>query len=149
MRVVLDTNILTRASYSVTGPAAELLDHLKQPEHVLVLSSFILDELDRVLRYPRVRKLHGFDDTEIDEFVRDVADAALVVQVASPSTGIVSHDPDDDPVVATAVDGNADVLCTRDRHLHHADVVDYCRQEGIEVLDDVELLNRLRTAGSP
>lgn len=144
MRVVLDTNILARASHSATGPAEETLERLKAPEHVLVLSSFILDELERVLRYPRLRQLHGMNDREIDEFVRDLADAALVVPLTAVPTAAVSSDPDDDPVVETAVAGNADVLCTLDRHLHHSDVTDYCRQHAIEVLSDVETLQRLR-----
>ena len=58
---------------------------------------------------------------------------------------IVVGDPKDDPIVHTAVVGVADVLCTRDRHLHHNEVTRYCRERGIEVLDDIELLTRLRT----
>jgi len=144
MRVVLDTNILARASYSPTGPAGECLDRLRDPAHVLVLSTFLVDELDRVLRYPRMQRLHGLTDQEIDDYVRDVGQAAVIVPTSSSTTGVVTTDPDDDPVIATAEGGNADVICTRDRHLHHADVVDYCRQLAIEVLTDVELLQRLR-----
>lgn len=146
MRVVLDTNILARASYSPTGPAGECLQRLRDPAHVLVLSAFILDELDRVLRYPRLQRLHGLTDQEIDDYVRDVADAALVVPINAAVSGVVASDPDDDPVVATAEGGNADVICTLDRHLHHSDVVDYCNQHAIEVLTDVELLTRLRAS---
>lgn len=145
MRVVLDTNILARASYSSTGPAAESLEHLKKPEHVLILSSFILDELDRVLQYPRLQKLHGLDDKGIDEYIHDLSAASLVVQIQMAATGIVANDPDDDLVIATAEAGNADVLCTLDRHLRQSDVIDYCRQKAIEVLTDVELLQHLRT----
>lgn len=147
MRAVLDTNVLARASYRSTGPAGESLERLKEPDHVLVLSSFILDELDRILRYPRMRSLHGFDDDEIEDFVQNLADAALVVPIAGAITGVVGTDPDDDAVIATAEAGNADVLCTLDRHLRHSDVVDYCRQKGIEVLTDVELVHRLRQTG--
>jgi predicted nucleic acid-binding protein len=58
MRVVLDTNILVRAAKNATGPARELLRSFESEDHVLVLSSFILIELLRVLDYPRVRALH-------------------------------------------------------------------------------------------
>jgi predicted nucleic acid-binding protein len=57
---------------------------------------------------------------------------------------IVVHDPKDDPIVHTAVAGAADALCTRDRHMYHSAVTGYCRARGIEVLDDVALLARLR-----
>ena len=59
---------------------------------------------------------------------------------------IVVRDPEDDPIVHTAVAGAADVSCTRDRHLHHTEVTRYCRSRGIEVLDDIELLGRLRAS---
>lgn len=143
MRVVLDTNILARAAHNPTGPAGEALEFLGKPEHVLILSSFILDELDRVLRYPRLRQLHGLDETEIEKYVQSLADAALVVQITT-AAGTVAADPDDDPIVATAEAGKADVLCTLDRHLHRPDVVDYCRHQAVDVLTDVELLQRLR-----
>jgi predicted nucleic acid-binding protein len=54
-------------------------------------------------------------------------------------------DPDDDPIVATAVEGNAEVLCTRDKHLlGSAAVVAYCASHGVRVIDDVELIKLLR-----
>jgi hypothetical protein len=36
------------------------------------------------------------------------------------------------------------VLCTRDRDFYAPEVVAFCRQRGIEVMNDVELLRRLR-----
>ena len=65
MRVVLDSNILARAAHNPAGPAGELLNRLCTAEHVLIVSPFILDELDRVLRYPRLRPLHGLSDNAI------------------------------------------------------------------------------------
>ncbi len=145
MRVVLDTNILARAACSETGPAAKLLDRMQGSDHVLIVSEFILSELDRILRYPRLHRLHGFVEEEIEEFVAGVQAASLSVEFAEGTAkGIVSSDPNDDPVVATAVTGQAEVLCTLDRHLHCQDVRDYCSQHKIEVLTDIELLTRVR-----
>ena len=52
-------------------------------------------------------------------------------------------DPDDDPVVYTAVDGQADVLCTLDRDLFQPSVVAFCGEKHIAVVTDVELLRIL------
>lgn len=49
--------------------------------------------------------------------------------------------------VAAAVAGAAEVICTRNRHLRHLDVMDFCSQHGIRVVDDIELLNELRASG--
>lgn len=150
MRVVLDTNILARAVRGGTSPAAEVLRLVMVAPHVFILSPFLLSELSRVLRYPRLRKLHNLDDTKIDAYVQSVqAAAALVNPPAATAVAKVSTDPDDDPVIATAVAGQAEVLCTRDRHLHHANARAYCASHGIQVLTDIELLRLLRAAAIP
>lgn len=147
MRVVLDTNVLARPSFSQSGAAAALLDELRVPEHAIITSAYILDELDRVLRYPRLQKLHGFDEAGIANYVASIRQAAIVVQLSDdPPPAIATNDPDDDPIVETAVAGKVDVLCTRDNHLRSKSVVDYCAARGIRVMTDVELLQSLRGA---
>lgn len=150
MRIVLDTNVLARAVRGGTGPAAELLGKVMVPPHNFILSPFILSELARALRYPRMMLLHKLDDAQIDAYVQSLQTAALIVNPqAATATQVVPADPDDDPVVATAVDGQAEVLCTRDRHLHSPVVKTYCSNHGIQVLTDIELLQLLRSvAGS-
>jgi predicted nucleic acid-binding protein len=51
---------------------------------------------------------------------------------------------DDDPVVYTAIQGKADVLCTLDRDFYEPEAVAFCRQRGVSVLGDVELLQKLK-----
>jgi putative PIN family toxin of toxin-antitoxin system len=149
MRVVLDTNVLARAVRGGTGPAAELLGIVLAAPHVFILSPFLLSELARVLRYERVRKLHKLDDSQLDTYVQSLQAAALVVNPpAAAAAAVVSADPDDDPVVATAVTGQAEVLCTRDRHLGSTAVRAYLSAQGVQVLTDIELLQLLRAAGS-
>lgn len=144
MRSVLDTNILVRATKNAAGPARELLRYFETEEHVLILSHAILSELIRVLDYPRVRELHQLTQEECQEFIQSLYDAAEVVSLESVPADQISPDPDDDPVIQTAVQGKADVLCTLDRHLRRQDVQDYCRKHGIEIMSDVELLEELR-----
>ena len=60
------------------------------------------------------------------------------------SDPVVRNDPDDDPVVYTAVDGRTEVLCTRDADFYVPEVIAFCRQRGIEIMTDVELLRKLR-----
>jgi len=148
MRIVLDNNVLIRAAASPTGPAGSLLP-LIVPPHLLVFSSDSFRELSEAMCYDRVRKLHGLSDEEINGFLRGVQRAALIVSLpAGPPLHVVPNDADDDYVVATAVEGNADVICTRDRDLFYPDVLAYCSAHAVEVMDDLELLSRLR-AESP
>ena len=143
MRVVLDTNVLARATPGRNSPAKQVLDALLVAPHVLVSSEFLLTELGRALRYDRVRAIHGLDDAGIDAYVQALRDASLVV--ALPPTVAVSTDPNDDPVIATAIEGQADVLCTWDRHLFAPSVQQHLTQVGVRVLRDTALLNELQS----
>jgi putative PIN family toxin of toxin-antitoxin system len=118
MRVVLDTNILVRASVKGSGPARQLLMLLAgSPRHSLILSPIILEELERVFGYERVRKLTRLSEDEIGEFLQflQFKETAEIV-FPGPAPRIVPSDPDDDPVVHTAVVGGADAICTLNRH---------------------------------
>jgi putative PIN family toxin of toxin-antitoxin system len=146
MRVVLDTNILARAAGSRDGPASELFERLCA-SHTLIVSSELLSELARVLSYDRVRRMHQLGESGIEAFIENIESGATMVSLPDPLPRVVPDDSDDDVVVATAVAGKGDVLCTRNRHLFHESVIDYCRQCAVEVMDDIGLLSRLRDIG--
>ena len=149
MRIVLDTNILARATPGKSGPAAAGREAIRPP-HLLVLSSHLLTELAEVLRYERMRRLHGLSEREIDHFVDALRANALNVEVELPGdSAIVPNDPDDDPIVATAVVGRAEYLCSLDRHLFRPEVHAHCTPHGIRVVTDVELLALLRSRQNP
>lgn len=144
MRVVLDTNILARARTGPRGPAGDALRIVLQ-DQLLIVSPSLLTELSRVLKYPRMRELHGADDAGIDEYIRDLQQAACVVAPAEPlNPPLVTNDPDDDAVIAAALAGAATVICTRDRHLLHTDVRAQCAGIGIKILTELELLAQIR-----
>jgi putative PIN family toxin of toxin-antitoxin system len=144
MRVVLDSNVLVRAIVSPSGPAAAAFD-LIRPPHVLIVSTAVLADLADALRYPRLRSLHGLSDAEIDAAVSAVCASAEMVELRSAdSVPAISSDRDDDFILATAVNGHADVLCTLDQHLRSPQVVSHCSAHRISILSDVELLAQLR-----
>jgi putative PIN family toxin of toxin-antitoxin system len=143
MRIVLDTNVLARATPGKAGPAAAVRLAIRPP-HLLVLSPYLLTELGQVLRYDRLRRMHGLADERIDLYLASLQLDALVVDVAATQGTIVPNDPKDDPIVMTAVGGQADVLCTLDKHLHQPEVVKFCAGHRVRVLSDLELLTELR-----
>lgn len=107
-------------------------------------SAPLLAELLDVLRRDRIRSLHGLDEQGIRRFVGRVLSASECVSIAAAPPGLVPHDPKDDPVVLTAISGQADVLCTRDRHFFHTEVLAVCRRHGMRVMRDEEFLAELR-----
>ncbi len=102
-------------------------------------------ELDRVMRYPRVSRIHGLDAFEINEHIQAVELAASIIDLPPATASIVIGDPTDDFVVATAILGDADVICTLDRHIRQPLVIEYCKQFDVQVATDLELLNLLRS----
>ena len=105
-----------------------------------------MDELLRVLAYPRFRRLHGLSDAEIAEYVADVESGALVVPLpGGAAPRVVPGDPTDDVVIATATLGHADAICSRDKHVRQPQVLTHCAAAGLRILDDIELLSVLRS----
>jgi putative PIN family toxin of toxin-antitoxin system len=147
MRVVLDSNILARATPGKTSAAREVLLGTTQQPHVLITAGPLLSELARILQYPRVRALHGLDDAGIQSYLQAIVVGSAVVSPVSPPP-VRTRDPDDDLVIATAVAGRADVICTRDQHFFDPSVQSACAAHGIRVLTDVELLSELRRASA-
>lgn len=143
MRVVLDTNVLVRANIKAEGPARKVLLKIISGSHVLITSPFLLREVERALCYPRLQKLWRLSFQDIQEHVQFLVKFSELVYpvIGSP---VVLKDPNDDPVVYTAASGKADALCTLDRDLLAEEVVAFCRNLGISILSDVELLQRLK-----
>ena len=94
MRFTLDSNILVRAVTSPRGPALRVLDTVLGA-HTLVLSRFILDEVERVLLCPRLQARYRITPEEA-RLAGSLADASHLVEpvVVRP---IILSDPDEIP----------------------------------------------------
>lgn len=111
----------------------------REREHVLVLSEEILEEVGRVLRYPRLRRAMRLTDPEIDTFLETLRTSAELVELDETLTVPIA-DPKDVMVVRTAISGKVSVIVTLDRDFHTAEVLAFCGERGIRVMTDVEAL---------
>ena len=142
MRLTLDANILVRAAIRPNGPAWAVFEFAIRTENRLVLSRAILDEVRRVLGYERIRKHAGITPEQIDRFLNlleKVSEMTAPIQIVA-----VCRDPDDDAVIATAIEGRSEVLCTLDRHFYDPTVIAYCTTHAIRIVSDVEILREFR-----
>lgn len=144
MRIVLDTAILVRGHAAAKGLGRDLVVKVVESDHVLLLSNEMLYELARVLRYPRMLALYGLSDKRIYDYVGFLREAAEIV---TPEPLLVTpiRDLNDTLVMQTAIIGEADVLCTKDRDFFEAPADSFLRSAGIAVLDDISLARRLRS----
>ena len=112
----------------------------------MLVSPFLLRELERVLSYERVRRVTRLTDDEAAEFLFFLGRPGISETIypgAAPR--VVPADEDDDPIVHTAVVGRADAICTLNHHFYDSFVIEYSRSHGVLVANDVELRRLLRS----
>jgi len=137
MRAVVDTNILVGYLITHRPPIAEVIDvHLARGDFTLLTSPVLLEELDRVLQYPR---LHGYYDAETR--VRFVALITALSEIVNLPDEVprICRDPDDDWVIACAVAGEADFIVSGDR-----DLLDLRQVGDVPIISARQFLARLQ-----
>ena len=110
LRIVLDSNVLVSALLGQGGPRRLLL--ILSREHTIVSSVQMLAELEDVLH----RDKFQLTDGQIADYLSLIISGSTVLDVANYSK-VIKADPDDDVVLASALEGEADYLVTGDKHL--------------------------------
>ena len=109
VRIVLDTNILV-SGLLYNGKPRKLLDLAVNGKMELVSSTELIDELGEVL----AREKFGLSKDEQAVMVDFVIRLSKIIALKSKFKA-VKEDPDDDIVINTAYDGDADYIVTGDR----------------------------------
>ena len=109
----------------------------------MLISDEMLYELAKVLRYPRMLALHGLSEGRIFDYVGFLREAAEKVR-PNPLLVTPIRDVNDTVVMQTAIIGEADVICTRDQDFFEPPAELFLRRAGVEVLNDIALIERLR-----
>ncbi len=113
MRVVLDTNTLVSA-IGWDGPPRQILIALREGEHTLITSPALLDELTRVLTYP---KLHPVATHPLLSTILAWLHQPEHLVIPQERISVVRADPADNSVLEVAIAGKADTIISGDRDL--------------------------------
>lgn len=116
MKVVLDTNVLISGLAYPDSIPGRILAAWDLHALRLSMSPYQLDEIARVLGYPKIRKLLGWSDGHIESFVRQMVLRVEVVEVGGEDA-MVPGEPNDAQILATLIASSADVLITGDKDL--------------------------------
>jgi putative PIN family toxin of toxin-antitoxin system len=114
VRAVLDPNVVISGVLSARGAPADVLRGLAAGTFELIASQALLDELERALSYPKLRR--HISEADAAELVRWVAGSATVVIDPDTDPPVHSRDRDDDYLITLASSHRA-ALVSGDKHL--------------------------------
>ncbi len=138
MRVVLDANIFVSALISREGAPARVLERWQEQSFDVVVSPAILQELDRVLHYPRLQERHHLPEEDIQRFSRLLKRQAIEVHPAK-KISVIDCDPTDNRHLECALAGEAQYVISGDQHL-----LELGEYQGLQILTPVGFLTLLK-----
>ena len=136
MRIVLDTNIFVGALISGDGYPGQLLAAVKRERITLVTSVYQIDELREVLGRERLKPYIRPEESE--DLLYHLETVGMTMS-RLPEVSL-SPDPKDNPIPATAVAGEADLLVSGDK----GDMLALGHVEGIPIVTARNAVGRLR-----
>jgi uncharacterized protein len=114
-RVVLDTNVLVSGTASIAGYPHHIIDAWRQKSFVSVTSPQILEEIRDVFHRLKILTLLNWTSHEANKFCADFTDRSFVT--AGTLSVELLDDPDDNMIVACAIEGTAThVVSGNSRH---------------------------------
>lgn len=116
LRAVLDSNVIVSGVISSKGAPSSLLTAWRERQWVLVICPARLSEVQRVLSLPKITKAYGLTSDDIRGVIRLLKSRALVVP-GNVTIARTARDPEDDHVLACAVEGYADYVVSGDQDL--------------------------------
>lgn len=140
VRVVLDTNILIGALITRDTPPDRLYRAWLRGEIELVTSTAQLVEIADVIARPRLQRF--LDPDEAGAIIANIGARALVLD--APPAANLSPDPDDNPILAAAIAGKADLIVSGDKK----HMLALGRAEGIPIVTAREALDLLGSRNS-
>lgn len=129
MRITIDTNILVSA-LGWNGAEASVVEMVLESKLELYLSTEILSEFFRVVKYPKFR----FTDSEIDGFIGRLLSNSVIVNPSQP-VKVIIDDPADNKILECALEGKSEFIISGDRHL-----LSLGEYEGIKILRAADFL---------
>lgn len=137
IKAVIDTNLFISGVFANDGLAKELQDSWVKGKFTLISSVSIIKEISRVLGYSRIKKhFHPKEKTRERLIKRIIRKAILTKDFIR--INVILDDPSDNKFLSCAIEGKADYIISRDRHLR-----DLKEIQGIKIIGVTEFLGIL------
>jgi putative PIN family toxin of toxin-antitoxin system len=139
MRIVLDTSVLVAALRSRSGAGNAILRMVAERRVVLLATPPLFLEYEEVLLRAEHRLVHRLSLDEVSTFLQELAALIEPVELHFRWRPQV-HDSDDEMVLETAINGEADALVT----YNTGDFLAAAERFRLAVLTPAEFLKRMR-----
>jgi uncharacterized protein len=116
VEVVLDTNVWVSGFLKPQGNAGKILEAWRLLRFDVVVSPYILLEIEKVLSYPKIKKRLQWDQEKIKSTLSFIAFFSRVID-PQKITIEVESDPKDSPVLAVLIESKASYLISGDADL--------------------------------
>lgn len=116
MRVVLDANIYVSALVNTQGYPRRIMERWEQNKFDVLVSASIIDEVGRVLRYPRIAQRHRQGEEAIQRFLELLSSQAVMVE-PTEVLAVIKEDQSDNRYLECAAEGKAQYIISGDKHL--------------------------------
>lgn len=133
-KIVLDTNVLVSALINPHGKPAQIINYVFENKIRLFTSPSIMEELERVLSYPKLMKRHGLDSGELKEFISDLLSVMSLIE-EEKIIEVIMEDPSDNKYLSCAIDAKVDFIISGDIHL-----LNLGEYEGIRIVTPAQFL---------
>lgn len=139
IRAVLDTNTLVSAIINKPlSVSQEIYQNFINKRFLLIVSPSLLAEVEDVVQRSRVRKFHKRSSESLQKIIGELANLSFLVPGKSDIK--IVRDPDDDKIIATALEGKADYIVSRD-----LDLLDLKEFKKIKIISPEEFMRLLRS----
>ncbi len=140
MRVVLDTNQHISAIIRPNGNPAQIVRLWRTGRLELAISPPLLAEFRNVVYRPRIQQKYNLKDDDITDYLSALRTYAIAVP-GTITVEAVPDDPDDNFIIACAIEAKANVIISGDRHLLSLHLY-----KGIPIVKAVDFLSSFVTA---
>lgn len=137
IKVVLAANQYASALIKPRGNSARIIELVYEGQFALVMSAPIVEEVRRILSYPKLKKLHGRSPGQIDSFLKMLEKVAILTP-SLLSVGVIKDDPTDDKYLVCALEGQTDFIVSGEHHL-----LDLETFQGIRIVNPAVFLEAL------
>jgi putative PIN family toxin of toxin-antitoxin system len=115
MRVVIDTSVWVSAFLNPDGFPGQVVSAWLDERFDVLISPPILEEIEDVLRRPRICTRYGIVEEQIQRFLSLIVEGAIPVDV--PGRLALCRDPRDDMLIETTEGGGAVYIVSRDEDI--------------------------------